>query len=120
MSDMRIILEDIMELHGDVVNEGGCACRAFPHVSSQEGFNEATNVLLNTLAGLLTLAELSGMSQEEITSSVGHFLTLVMAVGYSLGASDAYDVTILSDILIPDDLTEFDVLEDSWERPEDN
>lgn len=117
MVDVHVVLNDIMELVAEGAERGNCTCSVFHHVTDNPHYRESMEHLLDTLDGILRFSA----DPEATVSNVAHFLTAVIALGYSLGASDAYDVTLLSDICMPDSLSEADFLApEIGERPEND
>lgn len=117
MSDVSALLSDVMELVGEGAEQGECTCSVFEHVTRQPNFRESTDHLIQILHGIVDYS-----TPAALENNVAHFLTAVIALGYALGASDAYDVTLTSDVQVPDTLEALETLESPalGERPDDN
>lgn len=104
--DVRTILDDILALAREGAESGKCTCAVFRHVTDHEGYHEAINVLLDHLDLVFRLS-----TPDSVESNVGHLLNAAVALGYSIGAADAYETTLAADITVPDSLAALDYIE---------
>lgn len=113
MSDVRILWEEIMACVECAAIDGKCACVALSHVADQENFVDTINEVMAIADGVLRYS-----APDLLEGNVGHLLTAVVALGYAMGSADAYDITLSSDLSIPDDLSNVDFVESYGERPD--
>lgn len=106
MSDVRVVLDDILSLAREGAEQGLCTCAVFRHVAHNEGFHDAVDTLITHMDAIARLAR-----PDEFEAAIGHYLTAVIALGYSLGAADAYETTLRTDITVPDSLAALDYIE---------
>lgn len=104
--DVYALWNDVLDLGREGAENGKCACVVFEHVTDNGNYLETQHEMLDTLALILAMSE-----QGATDANVAHFLTAVMAVGYALGASAAYDTSINSDVSVPDSLAGLELLE---------
>lgn len=106
MTNVMALWRDVLDMGREGAECGACACRVFDYVSQNDEFLAASNEMLDTLGLILKLS-----NPGDVDGNVGHFLTAVMAVGYALGAGNAYDITLMSELSVPDDLASLDIIE---------
>lgn len=107
--DVAPIYREVMDQAGAGAAGGRCACSVFPEVSHNENWLEASNALVDTLNGIIIIGQASGMTEDQITSSVAHYLTAVVAIGYRMGA--AYVTDQEWSVSVPDTLAGLDIIE---------
>lgn len=100
--DALKVLEDVVTLCQEAPAEV-CPHLTLEHVTRHENEAEAEIGLLQMAGEVLTLAQMTG---QDPTPALAHIVLFAIATGYALGASDAYDVTISSEVIVPDTLAE--------------
>ena len=117
MTDVMDVVNDVMATMEGHANNGECACIAFQYICGLEGFPEASEHLTAILAGIAQYS-----TPEALESNAAHFLSAVIAVGYSIGASAAFNAVRDSlPVTVPDSLAVGEYVE-PWGTlpPEDN
>ena len=106
---------DAMEIYGDIVSLCAdmetCPHAVLQHVTDVPGMEALAEHLLLIGADAVN-AFIAGQDDgTQLGNTMVHALILMAGVGYAVGAEHAYDVTLTSDITVPDTLAAMDWLE---------
>lgn len=86
-----------------------CPHESLSHVTGAEGWSEAEDRLL---LGIIEAAQIAGMDQRAGLEHAAHVLILAAAIGYSIGAGDAYSIAVTEEVTVPDTLAGVDFMGD--------
>lgn len=102
---------NVATVFGDVLDiamasEDKCPCVTLSHVTENECYSETVTEMIALLEGVVTNSR-----PEDVSRNVAHVLTVIIATGYALGAGDAYDITLQSEVCVPENLSTLDFVE---------
>lgn len=100
--DALQVLQDIVSLCEQAPMDQ-CPHVVLEHVTRHENEAEAEYALLTLAGETLQVAQMTG---QDPTPALAHIVVFALATGYALGASDAYDVTISAEVIVPDTLAD--------------
>jgi hypothetical protein len=106
---------DAMEIYRDIVSLCAdmetCPHAVLPHVVDVPGMEALVEHLMLIGADAVN-AFIAGQDDgTTLGNTMVHALILAAGVGYAVGAADAYDVTLASEVIVPDSLAAMDWLE---------
>lgn len=100
--NVATVFGDVLDL---VIESDACPCVTLSHVTDNEAYPECMDEAMAILHGIVQHS-----SPDDLSRNVGHFLTVLVALGYALGAGDAYDITLQSEVCVPDSLASLDFI----------
>lgn len=86
-----------------------CPCKVFPLLGNDTTVVDVTAAALAAANDILTKSN-GDVTSGEFFNGMGHLVTILLQVGYVMGADNAFDVTA-GEIVIPDTLAGYDFLE---------
>ena len=106
---------DAMEAYADIVSlcadTNQCPHAVLPHVSEVEGMDALTDNLIGVFADAVNLFLTGQDDGTSLGNMLSHALIIMAGIGYTFGASNAYDVVLTSDVVVPDSLAALDFVE---------
>lgn len=116
--DARKVFADVV----DLCNESdACPHETLEHITRHDGVTDVESAALAMAEGLVARGTALMVPEGQILAALAHVVTMVLATGYAIGASDAYDIVLSSDVDVPDTLAALDLIGPAFgDRPEDN